>query len=75
MQESEQKLLNALLELEAAVASMPSANPKPNLRSKFEQIDAIARELPKGTDPQLMHYLQRKSYQKARLFLQGHSEP
>ncbi|HZO54940.1 MAG TPA: hypothetical protein VFB63_19695 [Bryobacteraceae bacterium] len=71
MQESEQKLLNALLDLEAAVATMPTANPKPNLGAKFQEIDALAAQLPKGTHPQLIHYLQRKSYQKARLFLQG----
>jgi hypothetical protein len=71
MQESEKKLLNALLDLEAAVASMPTANPKPNLGPKFQEIDSLASQLPKGTHPQLIHYLQRKSYQKARLFLQG----
>jgi hypothetical protein len=27
--------------------------------------------LPRETDPQLRHYLQKKSYEKARLFLQG----
>jgi len=71
MQESEKKLLEALLDLEAVVASMPTANPKPNLGAKFQAIDALAAQLPKGTHPQLIHYLQRKSYQKARLFLQG----
>jgi len=70
MQESEKKLLNALLDLEAAVQSMPTANPKPDLRARFDQIDALTRDLPKGTDPQLLHYLSKKSYQKARLFLQ-----
>lgn len=71
MQESEKKLLDALLDLEAAVQSMGTAQPKPDLRAKFEQIDALAGTLPKGTDPALLHYLQKKSYQKARLFLQG----
>jgi hypothetical protein len=71
MQESEKKLLDALLDLEEAAQSMPTANPKPNLISKFQEIDALAAQLPKGTHPQLIHYLQRKSYQKARLFLQG----
>jgi hypothetical protein len=71
MQESEKKLLNALLDLETAVQSMPTANPKPDLRAKFERIDALTGELPKGSDPQLLHYLSKKSYQKARLFLQG----
>lgn len=71
MQENEQKLLAALVDLEAAVRSLPKADPKPDLRAKFERIDALAIQLPKGTDPQLVHYLQRKSYQKARLFLEG----
>ena len=71
MQESEKKLLHALVDLEAAVQAMPTANPKPDLRAKFEQIDALTRDLPKGTDPQLLHYLNKKSYQRARLFLQG----
>jgi len=71
MQESEKKLLHALVDLEAAVQSIRTANPKPDLRAKFEQIDALTRDLPKGTDPQLLHYLNKKSYQKARLFLQG----
>ena len=71
MQESEQKLLDALIDLEAAVQSMSTANAKPDLVAKFQQIDAIAAQLPKGTHPQLIHYLQRKSYEKARLFLQG----
>ena len=71
MQESEQKLLNALVDLESAVQSMATSNPKPDLKAKFERIDVLTRELPKGTDPQLLHYLQKKSYQKARLFLQG----
>jgi hypothetical protein len=71
MQESEKKLLGALLDLEAAVSSIASANPKPDLAAKFSEIDALAADLPKGSHPQLLHYLQRKSYQKARLFLQG----
>lgn len=71
MQESEKKLLDALLDLEATVASLPTANPKPNLAAKLQEIDELACQLPKGTHPQLIHYLQRKSYQKARLFLQG----
>lgn len=69
MQESEQKLLQALVDLETAVQSM--ATTKPNLTAMFERIDTLGRELPKGTDPVLLHYLNKKSYQKARMFLQG----
>ena len=71
MSETEQNILQALLQLEAAVESMPKANPKPNLQPLFSRLDELTRQLPRGTDPGLMHYLQKKSYQKARLFLQG----
>jgi len=31
----------------------------------------LTAQLPPQTDPQLLHYLHKKSYEKARLFLQG----
>jgi hypothetical protein len=71
MTEAEDAILRALNELDTAVKSMATAKPKPNLLPIFERIDALARQLPRGTDPQLQHYLQKKSYEKARLFLQG----
>jgi hypothetical protein len=64
-------LLKALVALEVAVQSMPSANPKPDLLPLFARIDGLAKQLPRNTDPTLWHYLQKKSYGKARLFLQG----
>jgi len=71
MTESEQKILQALLDLEGAVASMPTANPKPNLLTLFSRIDELTRQLPREADPSLLHYLHKKSYEKARLLLQG----
>ena len=71
MNETEQLVLDTLLELERAVASMPTANPKPNLLPLFSRLDALTRQLPRETDPSLLHYLHKKSYEKARLFLQG----
>jgi len=71
MNEVEQNILQALLELDAAVKSMATANPKPNLTLLFKRLDALALELPRETDPDLRHYMNRKSYEKARLFLQG----
>ncbi len=50
---------------------MPSANPKPDLRPMFARLDALTLQLPKSADPDLLHYLHKKSYQKARLFLEG----
>ena len=68
---TERIILEALLELERAVASMPTANPKPNLLPMFTRIDELTRQLPRESDPSLLHYLHKKSYEKARLLLQG----
>lgn len=67
----ESKILASLIELEQAVASLQTAQPKPDLISLFNRIDTLTRELPPGTDGTLLHYLHKKSYQKARLYLQG----
>ncbi len=66
----EQNLLNALVQLENAVKAMPTANPKPNLLPLFAHIDELTKQLPRHADPTLLHYLHKKSYEKARLFLQ-----
>ena len=71
MTEVEKSILEALLELDASVRTMTTANPKPNLLPIFERIESLARQLPANTAPDLLHYLKKKSYEKARLFLQG----
>jgi hypothetical protein len=67
---AEENLLNALVELDNAVKSMPTANPKPNLLPLFAHIDELTKQLPRNADPTLLHYLHKKSYGKARFFLQ-----
>ncbi len=71
MNNIEHQLLRSLMDLENAVATMGTADPKPNLKEHFARIDDLTRQLAGGDDPTLMHYLQKKSYQKARLYLQG----
>ena len=71
MTETEQEILGGLLELERAIEAMPRATTRPNLLPLFARVDELARRLPSTTDPSLLHYLHKKSYQKARLFLQG----
>jgi len=71
MTDQEKAVLNTLLELETAVNSMRTANPKPNLQDLFSRLDELASQLPAGTDPQLRHFLANKSYEKARLLLQN----
>jgi hypothetical protein len=67
----ETQLLAALVQLNATVKSLATANPKPSLLPLFARIDELAAQLPAGTDAGLRHYLHKKSYEKARLFLQG----
>ena len=71
MNETEVSLLQALEELTDAIRNLPNLDPKPNLISYFERIDALSSQLPASTSPTLRHYLQQKSYEKALLFLQG----
>jgi len=67
----ERRLLERLVELDDKVKSMPTANPKPNLLPLFQQIEELANQLPRSTAPDLLHYLQKKSYEKARQWLEG----
>lgn len=71
MTEQENAILKTLVELDAAVKAMPTANPKPNLLPIFSRLDELTRKLPKNISPDLLHYLHKKSYEKARLFLEG----
>jgi hypothetical protein len=68
---AERHLLAALTQLDETVKSLASANPRPNLLPLFKRIDELAAQLPRDTDPALLHYLHKKSYEKARLFLHG----
>ena len=71
MTELEHHLLDRLIALEAAVKAMPKANPKPNLLPLFQQIEELTDQLPRSAAPDLRHYLQKKSYEKARQWLEG----
>ncbi len=71
MTELERNIHAALVQLEESIAAMRGPGPKPNLLPIFEKIDGLAQQLPAGTPRDLLHYLQKKSYQKARLFLEG----
>jgi hypothetical protein len=66
----EHEILDALLELEQAASGMASSETKPDLRPIFTRLDKLAAQLPADAPADLRHYLQRKSYQKARAFLQ-----
>ena len=42
-----------------------------DLMPLFARIDALGAQLPPTTDPQLIHFIQRKSFEKATLWLEG----
>jgi hypothetical protein len=67
----ETELLAALTQLAETVQTMPTANPKPSLLPIFARLDELTRQLPPWSDAALLHYLHKKSYEKARLFLLG----
>lgn len=67
----EKQILERLVELDEKVKTMATANPKPNLLPLFQQIEELADQLPRSTAPDLLHYMQRKSYEKARQWLEG----
>jgi hypothetical protein len=67
----ERLVLEALTELDRTVKSMATADPKPELLPLLTRLDTLTARLPKETAPDLVHYLRRKSYEKARLWLEG----
>jgi hypothetical protein len=67
---TEQSILDTLLELEEAVAQVNKES-KPDLMAIFNRLDELTTQMPKDAHPDLLHYLHKKSYLKARLFLQG----
>jgi hypothetical protein len=71
MTETERAVLQALNELDDAVRARRASGAKLNLLPLFDRLEELARRLPKGTNPDLLHYMNRKSYEKARLLLQG----
>jgi hypothetical protein len=45
------------------------------LSAVSEKIDKLAAAVPRPLDPQLAHYLRRRSYDKALEFLEGQAPP
>ncbi|HLH56647.1 MAG TPA: hypothetical protein VKY92_23885 [Verrucomicrobiae bacterium] len=70
----EQEILQALVNLDTAVRALRTGGPKADLRPLLERVDVLTERLPRDSDPNLLHYLHKKSYEKARLFLEGRDE-
>ena len=70
MTKTQQLILAALRELDRAAANAPSARTKPDLLPIMARLDRLTAKLPLSTNPLLLHFLHRKSYQKALQLLQ-----
>jgi len=68
---TEREVLNTVLELEERVAALAGGKGGPSLLPIFERLRELTGKLPAATDPTLLHYLHKQSWQKARLWLQG----
>ena len=71
MTQLEQELHTALLDLDRAVKHMATTKERVDLLPLFARIDDLGAKLPPGTDPQLIHFIQRKSFEKAAFWLEG----
>jgi hypothetical protein len=69
MTENEKALHAALVELEAAAKPAPEGSTRPDLMILLARIDRLTVEMPPETDRELLHFLHRKSYEKARQWL------
>ena len=66
----ESEILRELVRLDDTVADMASGRAG-SVVPVMRRIDELMRSLPADADPQLLHYLRKHSYGKARLFLEG----
>ena len=71
MTELEQQLHEALVSLDQAVKGYAASRQSVDLMPLLRRIDELGARLPPGTDPQLVHFIQRKSFEKAILWLEG----
>lgn len=69
----EAEILAALVELEQTVKSDPLKR-RAALPPLFARLDDLTRQLPPNSDPDLLHFMHRASYEKARLLLEGRGE-
>jgi len=67
----ESDVLNELKRLEATGAGMNRGGPPVSILPVVQRLARLTADLPAATDPQLLHYLHKRSYEKARLFLEG----
>lgn len=67
----EAEILEQLILLESTATAKVAEGPRPGVLPIVQRLTELTRRLPPDTDPSLLHYLHKRSYEKARFFLQG----
>lgn len=65
MTDTESEILQTLRQLEVEAAR------RGNVLPLLQSLDSLTRKLPRDADPDLLHYLHKRSYEKARIHLEG----
>lgn len=71
MTDVEGALLDALRDLDHEVADAALTRRRPEVVSRVMRLRELTSVLPPEADPMLMHCLQRQSWEKARMILDG----
>lgn len=66
----ESEILEALIRLENAATGGTTGQPE-SVLPIVKRLSELTQALPPGTSPDLLHYLHKRSYEKARFWLQG----
>lgn len=66
----EDELKEALISMQKAISNSDA----PEISRCLVQLDEAAQQHRRELDPQLMHFLKRRSYQKALMFLDGEGD-
>lgn len=75
MTQLEQQLYDSLITLDKAIKSFAATKQPVDLVPMMKRIDELGAQLPPETDPQLLHFIQKKSFEKAILWFEGrHAE-
>ena len=70
----ERALLATLLDMEQEVETATRTGRRPDVISLVNRLRDLTASLPPESDPMLLHCLQRHSWEKARLTLEGRSD-
>lgn len=74
MTDVERALLATLVDMEQEVETAARTGRRPDVISRVHRLRDLTASLPADSDPMLLHCLQRHSWEKARLTLEGRSD-